>query len=195
MVGEAARLTRSAGTLAPLAAAMLAAGVVAAPMPEWVVDANCRDGEPQGPYELRSGDGQLRVAGAFNAGRRTGSFIFWTAGGVRIAHIPYDDGERNGTVATWYAGAPGREPARHLESAWRHGRRDGLTRSWYADGHRRSETEYAAGRIVASTGWTDAGRRLSEAAARELARRDADAADAQYAELDALVGTHMPRCD
>jgi len=195
VVGEAARLRLPAGAMIPLAAAMLAAGAAAAPMSQWVVDAGCRDGTPQGPYQLRSAGGQLRVAGAFNAGRRTGSFIFWTAEGVRIAHIPYDDGERNGTVATWYAGAPGREPARRLESPWRHGRRDGLTRSWYADGRRRSETEYAAGRIVASAGWSDAGRRLSDAAARELALRDAEAADAQCAELDALVDGHLPRCE
>ena len=195
MVGEAGRLRGRIRATVVLAASALVAGVAAEPMAAWVVDGSCRDGVPQGPYQLRSADGELRVAGAFNAGKRTGSFLFWSADGVRVAHIPYDDGERNGTVALWYAGSPGREPARRLESAWRHGRRDGLTRSWYADGHRRSETEYAAGRIVASAGWTDAGQRLPDSAARELARRDAEAADAQYAELDAVVDTHLPRCE
>ncbi len=54
---------------------------------------------------------------------------------------------------------------------------------------------YAAGGIVASVGWSATGERLSDAAARELARRDADAADALYAELDALIREHLPRCE
>ena len=47
--------------------------------------AACRDGLPHGAYELRSSDGRLRVAGAFNRGRRTGSFIFWTS----VLTVPY----------------------------------------------------------------------------------------------------------
>jgi hypothetical protein len=192
MVGEAARLTR---TIIGIAAASLASAIVAAPKPAWIVDASCRDGEPQGPYQLRTGDRQLRVAGAFNAGKRTGSFIFWTAKGVRAAHIPYDDDVRNGTVAVWYDGPSGREPARRFESVWHRGSRDGQTRSWHADGHRRSETEYAGGRYVSSIGWTDAGDRLADAAARDLAAHDARTADAIYAELDALILDHLPRCE
>ena len=194
MAGEAARLTRALAAMASVAAVSVVA-VDAATSATWRVDATCRDGRPQGPYELRSANGQLRVAGAFNEGKRTGSFIFWTQDGVRAAHIPYDEGVRSGTIATWYAGEPGREPPRRLESAWRHGSRDGLTRSWYADGRRRLEAEYAAGRIVASVGWTDAGEPMSDAAAHALAERDAEAADAYYAELEALIGDHLPRCD
>ena len=183
-----------------VAAAVLFAAVGAsadAPqsLPTWVVDGNCRDGEPQGPYQLRATDGQLRAVGAFNDGKRTSSFIFWSRDGVRAAHIPYDDGVRNGTVATWYAGEAGREPPRRFESAWRQGRRDGLTRSWYADGHRRSETEYAAGEIVRTIGWSDTGERLSDAAARDLARREEAEADAEYDGFDRLVREHLPRCD
>ena len=47
---------------------------------------SCRDGQPHGRYELRDRRGKLRVAGAFNRGRRTGSFIFWTAAGSRCPH-------------------------------------------------------------------------------------------------------------
>src|SRR4029079_3878255 len=136
----------------------------------------------------------LRIAGAFNEGTRTGSFIFWRENGVREAHVPYDNGVRHGTVAGWYDGAPGREPARQFEAAWRHGARDGETRSWYPDGHRRSQTQYANGRIVATLGWTGAGQALSDAAARALALRDAQAADADYAKRDALITQHMARC-
>ena len=195
MVDEAARLTRTLGLLAGIALAPLAAAAGPNDLPAWVIVASCRDGSPQGPYQLRTPDGRLRVAGAFNGGRRTGSFIFWSNNGVRVAHVPYDEDERNGTLATWYPGRPGVEPARRFESAWRRGRREGLTRSWYADGRRRSETEYAEGVLVTTAGWSDAGARLGDEAARALAQRDAEAADAEYAELDRLVREHLPRCD
>ncbi len=107
MVGEAARLTRA---IVGIAAASMTAAIVAAPVPSWLVDANCRDGQAQGPYQLRTGNGQLRVVGAFNEGMRTGSFIFWTANGVRAAHVPYDNNLRNGTVALWYDGPSERSP-------------------------------------------------------------------------------------
>ena len=195
MVGEAARLRRAAAAVAIAATAALPGHGAAAPLPAWTVEGNCRDGRAQGPYELRGENGQLRVAGAFNEGRRTGSFIFWAANGVRVAHVPYDDGGvRNGTVAVWYPGTPGREPVRRFESVFHRGNRDGLARSWYADGRRRSETEYLAGRIVASAAWSDAGARLDDAAASEIAQRDAADADTDYAELDALIRDHAPRC-
>ena len=191
MVVRASPLARA---LAGVAAASLAAQLVAASPSAWTIAGGCRDAHPQGPYQLRDEGGQLRIAGAFNEGTRTGSFIFWRANGVREAHVPYDNGVRNGTVATWYDGPPARDPARHFESSWRHGRRDGETRSWYPDGHRRSQTRYANGRLVATTGWSDAGERLSDTAARELALRDAQAADADYAKRDALIAGHTPRC-
>ena len=190
MVGKKARLT-------PLAfACWLAAGLAAGESQTYVVDGNCRDGLAHGRYELRSADGNLRVVGAFNYGKRTGSFIFWDASGSRVAHIPYDDDARNGTLATWFhEPAGGVEPARRFESTWRRGARDGLTRTWYRDGHRRTEAEFEHGGIVASAGWSDAGPRLPERAARDAVERDATAADASYAELEALVRTHLPRCD
>jgi hypothetical protein len=190
VVGGAATLRRAIVSVAGL----ILAAAVAAPATGWTVDAGCRDGRPQGPYQLRSDNGQLRVAGAFNEGTPTGSFIFWRANGVREAHIPYNHGTRNGTVATWYDGAPGREPPRHLESVWRHGVRDGQTRTWYEDGHRRSETEYAGGRIVRSIGWTRAGERLADDAARALAERDEQAADVEYGQRDALIRDHPASC-
>lgn len=191
MVGEDARLTRLlAGVL------YVAASIADAQAPVWIVDGGCRDGQPHGRYELRTAAGNLRVAGAFNHGKRTGSFIFWTSSGARIAHIPYDDDSRNGTVATWYGTRqPAVEPPRRFESMWRRGARDGLTRTWYVDGHRRSETEYAEGRLIDTVGWTDTGARMAERAARDIAERDAAAADAEYAALEALVRSHLPNCD
>lgn len=190
MVGKSSRLR-------PLAfACWLFAGLAVAESPNFVVDGSCRDGLAHGRYELRSADGRLRVAGAFNHGRRTGSFIFWDASGSRVAHIPYDDDVRNGTLATWFQ-APGREmePARRFESTWRHGARDGLTRTWYRDGHRRTEAEFRQGAAIVASAWSDAGTRLPERAARDTVASDAAAADGDYAALEALVRTHLPHCD
>ena len=85
MVGANARLTLLA------IACWAVAGLAAAQSPAYVIDGGCRDGVPHGRYELRSSSGTLRIAGAFNRGKRTGSFIFWDGSGSRIAHIPYDD--------------------------------------------------------------------------------------------------------
>ena len=193
MVGQGASLTRLLAV-----ATSIAAATAFAQSPGFVVDGGCRDGQPHGHYELRTRGGDLRVAGAFNHGKRTGSFIFWSESGARVAHIPYDDDARNGTIATWYeaVATPGNaEPRRRFESMWRHGERHGLTRTWNADGRRRSETEYEHGRQVARTGWSDAGARLSDRAAQGIAARDAAAADRVYAELEALVRGHLPQCD
>ena len=190
MVGQGARLTRLL-----LVAVAAATGPTLAERLPWIVDASCRDGQPHGPYELRSDGGGLRVAGAFNHGRRTSSFIFWSSTGARVAHIPYDDDVRNGTLASWYEPArSGVEPARRFESAWRHGAREGITRSWYADGRRRAEVEYADGRRVAVVGWSDTGQRLTASAAEALAERDERTADATYEGLEALVREHLPNC-
>jgi antitoxin component YwqK of YwqJK toxin-antitoxin module len=193
MVGRASIVAR---VLAGIAGVLFVAQGFAAAHKDELLHASsgCRAGRPQGPYQLRDDSGQLRVAGAFNDGTRTGSFIFWRANGVREAHVPYDNGVRNGTVATWYDGPAGREPPRHVESAWRHGRRDGQTRSWYPDGRLRSLTDYAGGRIVASAGWDATGEPLTKADAREQALRDERDADAEYARRDALIREHMPGC-
>jgi hypothetical protein len=190
VAGQGARLTPF------LLALVVAANAAGAQPPAWIVDGNCRDGTPHGRYELRTGSGELRVAGAFNHGRRTGSFIFWMASGSRVAHIPYDDDVRNGTLATWYeARAAGAEPARRDESTWRRGVREGLTRTWYRDGHRQTEAEFEHGIVVTSAGWADAGARLSDRAARDAAERAAAAAEQRYVELEALVRTYVPHCD
>jgi len=189
-VGEAAGLTRRI-----TAVVALAAGAAFAEPPEWTVDGSCRDGQSHGRYELRNA-GALRVAGAFNHGKRTGSFIFWTAARARIAHIPYDEDARNGTLATWYEPQRGgAEATRRFESSWRQGVRDGLTRTWYPDGHRRLEAEYEGGRLVRASAWSDAGTRLDDRAARALALHDAAAGDADYARLESLVQAHLPRCE
>ena len=191
MVGKNAQLTLS------VAMFVLGAGAVAAaPAESYVVDGACREGVAQGRYELRTSSGALRVVGAFNHGRRTGSFIFWEPSGARVAHIPYDDDARNGTLATWHEGAAaGAEPSRRQESTWRRGARDGPMRTWFRDGHRRSEADFAHGTLVRATAWSNAGTKLTGRAAREVVERDAAAADVFSTDLEALVRTHLPRCD
>jgi hypothetical protein len=188
-------LTRRLAVVA-FALAAHAAGSLAAGGDAWVLDARCRDGRPQGPYRLRDAHGQLRVAGAFDQGVRTGSFFFWRGNGVRAAQVPYDDnGNVNGTLATWYDAAPAREPVMRFESQWRQGIREGETRSWYVDGHPRTRADYAAGRILRADAWNEDGTALASAEARALALRDAAEADADAARRDALIGEHMPRCE
>jgi hypothetical protein len=176
-------------------AAHTASAVVVDPE-AFVLDARCRDGRPQGAYRLRDADGQLRVAGAFDEGVRTSSFLFWRANGARAAQVPYDDNGRvNGTLATWFDADPGREPTMRFESEVRAGVRQGETRSWYADGRPRTRADYDAGRILTAEAWDERGRSLRGDAARALAARDARDADAEAVQRDALIREHMPRCD
>jgi hypothetical protein len=144
---------------------------------------------------LRAGDGRLRVQGAFNQGQRVGSFIFWTARGTRVAHVPFDADRINGTLSLWYdEAADDRDGPRKLVAGYRAGERHGLTRSWYADGRLRAEYDYREGALISARAWSDAGLAYDEARSRAMA--DADrAVDAEY--LDALLATvrrHLPDC-
>jgi antitoxin component YwqK of YwqJK toxin-antitoxin module len=187
------------------AARVVACGVVVAVVSGWApaawaqqfrIVASCRDGYPHGAYELRSAGGQLRVAGAFNRGKRTSSFLFWTSNGVRVAHIPFDEDQKSGTLSLWYADArPGREPQQKLEAVFSAGRRNGTTRSWHANGKARTILRYEHGELVEAQAWNASGVPLSESAARDLATRDREDDERYYASLDAIVMSHLPRCD
>ena len=186
MVGEAARLAIL------VAAAALAVPAAAEPFD---VRGACRDGEPQGIYELRETRGALRVLGAFSRGKRTGSFIYWTTAGDRIAHLPYDEGAISGTVALWYPGAaPGREPQQQLEAAYAQGAPSGPKRSWHPDGSRRGDYAYERGVLVAARAWRANGAALSDKDARAQAARDADDEAKTYATLGAIVDRNLPTC-
>ena len=192
MVGTPARLTR----LAAVVALALTPQCLFAAAAGYVVTGHCREGQPHGAYELRMPDGTLRVAGAFARGKRTGSFLFWSSAGVRIAHLPYDDDLLSGTVALWYsAGGPNSEPRQKLEAVYAHGQRAGGGRSWYADGRVRAEYRYDQGVLAEARAWNTHGAPLSDKEARALAARDA-ATDAEYyASLEAIVRDNPPICD
>jgi hypothetical protein len=191
MVGTPPGLTRLA---AVVALALAPQGALAADVPH-VVTGNCRDGQPHGAYELRMADGTLRVAGAYTRGKRTGSFLYWSSGGVRIAHLPYDDDAISGTVALWYsAGKASSEPKRKLEAVYVHGRHAGGVRSWYADGPVRAEYRYEQGVLVEARAWNTKGVPLSDGEARAMAARDLVTDEQFYASLEAIVRDNPPQC-
>jgi antitoxin component YwqK of YwqJK toxin-antitoxin module len=160
------------------------------------VHAACRDGAAQGAYELRAADGQLRVAGAFNRGKRTGSFIFWSSNGVRVAHVPYDEDQLSGTLSLWFVQAhPRGDPAPKLQAAFAAGHRNGVSRSWYPSGQPRAIYRYEMDVLAEVRAWSAAGAPLSDSDARELALRDRDEDEKYYASLDAIVLAHRPVCD
>jgi antitoxin component YwqK of YwqJK toxin-antitoxin module len=175
------------------AAALLAVGVCEAQ--PFTANGHCRDGLPHGNYELRDAKGKVRAVGAFNRGKRTGSFIFWSSDGARIAHLPFDDDALSGTLALWYSGKSTREPPRKLEAAYSHGKLNGDKRSWYPDGRLRAEYLYENGALRQASATRESGQAMSDADARALAQRDTALDDAFVAALLATVSANPPRCD
>ena len=186
MAGEAARL---------IVLAVACSAASAGHAQEFAVRGGCRDGVPHGIYELSNADGRVRAIGAFNLGKRTSSFLFWSPGGVRVAQIPYDEGVVSGTVALWYASAPpGGDAPWKLQASFAKGALDGPKRSWFPGGRMRGDYLYERGTLVAAKAWTDAGAPLSEAAARDQAAKDLVDDARAYAALDAIVERHKPDC-
>jgi antitoxin component YwqK of YwqJK toxin-antitoxin module len=158
-------------------------------------DGHCREGVPHGNYELRDANGNLRAIGAFNRGKRTGSFIFWSSEGGRIAHLPFDEDVLSGTLATWYTGKSPKDPQRKVEAAYANGKLNGSKRSWYPNGNVRAEYRYEKGELREASATDPMGKALDAAEARALARQDATADSAFIASLLAIVAANPPRCD
>ena len=136
------------------------------------------------------------MVGAFAKGRRTGSCLFWSESGARLALLPYDDDALSGTVALWYPPAGRAGDARpKLEATYSRGRLSGVKRSWYPDGRLRAEYRYEKGSLVGARAFAESGRALPESEARALAQRDAAADEALQASLEAFLRNHAPRCD
>ena len=199
MVGAPQRVTPPAIALAlrTSVALLLAASVPAAlgaPAP-FTVSGSCRDARPHGAYEVHMQDGRLRVSGAFNQGKRIGSFLFWSSTGVRLALLPFDDDVMSGTVALWYATAPAKgEPPRKLEAVYVSGH-PVSARSWYPDGRPRAEFRYEKDALAEARAWNASGKRLPDAEARALAARDLAADEKFYDTLLAIVRDNPPSCD
>jgi antitoxin component YwqK of YwqJK toxin-antitoxin module len=190
VVGGAARLIAAGAAFAYLTSI---APALAQP---YKVIGECRSGAPNGGYELRDLDGRLRVVGAFAYGRKTGTFIFWTSGGARLAVVPYDDDARSGTVASWYLTPDARvENGRKLEAPYVADRLHGVVRSWYPKGALRAEYRYEHGALAEAHAWTEASAPLSDADASNLALRDAEADQRFLDGLAVLVHDHLPHCD
>ena len=159
------------------------------------VEGSCRDGYAHGLYELRDDKGTVRAVGAFNRGKRTGSFLFWTASGAREAQLPFDEDILSGTVAMWWPAPPRGDARPRLEASYVRGKRTGPLRTWYASGKPKTETQYEAGELRAARAMTEAGGRLPDAAARALAERESADADALLGSLMSLVGANLPHCE
>ena len=186
----------AAKALAFAAMSALACAAGAATGQGYVVEGSCRDGQPHGSYELRDASGAVRVVGAFNRGKRTGSFLFWSSTGARLAQLPFDDDELSGTLALWWPDK-GREAEQRqkLEATYAHGKLSGTKRSWYPSGRARAQFRYQQGELAGASAATESGRQMSDADARALAARDAATDEALYASLLAIVGAHLPRCE
>jgi antitoxin component YwqK of YwqJK toxin-antitoxin module len=171
-----------------------------APMPAGAqtfdVIGGCRNGVPNGAYELRTRDGHLRVVGAFAQGRKTGTFIFWNSSGARVAVIPYQDDGKAGTVALWYT-APGaqRELGRMLEAQYVDDSLHGLKRSWTPRGTTRSELRYERGQVIEARSWKDDGTPRTQAEAEAQAASDEVTDQKRFSALEALIRDHPPHCD
>jgi antitoxin component YwqK of YwqJK toxin-antitoxin module len=156
---------------------------------------SCRDGVPNGAYELFQADGRLRAVGAFAQGKKTGTFIFWTSDGARIGVIPYGDDVRNGTIALWYTTrGNGRELRPKSEAPYVDNKPHGIKRSWYRNGRPQLEARYERGSLQEVKAWTETGLPLADAEARRLAAEELDLDEAVYAALDALVRDQRPKC-
>jgi len=162
----------------------------------FVVEGSCRDGRSHGAYELRGPGGEVRVVGAFNRGKRTGSFLFWSSSGSRVAQLPYEDDALSGTLALWYPN-PDRSgnPKPRLEAVYAGGRLSGIKRSWYPNGRVRAEFRYERETLVDARAFSESGKPLPETEARAIAVRDLLSDQKLYASLDAIVRANLPRCD
>ncbi|HZQ62889.1 MAG TPA: hypothetical protein VFC24_16160 [Casimicrobiaceae bacterium] len=189
------RAQRSAIVIA-LGVATLLSGAVHGAGGTLVPNGGCRDGQPNGAYELRGNDGRLRVVGAFHDGRRTGTFIFWNGSGARIAAIPYDENVRNGTIALWHVrGRPSHEIGRRLEAPVVKGEPHGVHRAWHLNGKLQYEATYEHGRLASAKAWDANGRALAEAEAQRIALAARKRDEAYVAMLEKMVADHQPRCD
>jgi hypothetical protein len=175
--------------------AMFTSAAGGATMERLVAIGACRDGLPNGAFELRMPDGQMRILGAFAKGQRTGTFLFWASTGARIAVIPYEDDAKVGTVALWHAPASRQgEPRRKQESVYSAGVLHGITRSWRVNGKPRAEYRYERGELAAAQAWSESGAPLPDAAARRLAERDRAADMNLYAAFEEMIAGNLPRC-
>ncbi len=190
MVGAAARLSIAVAVCA------FALAVAQALEQPYVVAGQCRSGVANGGYELRMPDGRLRVVGAFAQGRMTGTFIFWSAAGARVAVMPFDNDVKSGTVALWYTPPDGRvEAGRKLEAPYVDDRPHGVVRSWHPNGTPRAEYRYDHGALSDARAWAESGMPFVDAEAERLAVRDAANDEKFYASLLAIIRDHLPACD
>ena len=177
----------------------LVAGLALATAPDvaaqaLIVDGNCRDGQPHGFYQLRNANAQVLVVGAFNKGKRTGSFLFWSSDGSRLAQLPFEGGTLSGTLALWYPAIGNKASRPKLEAVFVDHRLSGIKRSWHPNGALRTEVRYEKGSLLEARAFSETGTALPVQDARELARRDEGDHRAYIGSLEGIVLANLPKC-
>jgi hypothetical protein len=197
-VSERARSTATSRVERRVAALLVLAAVAAPAMPSderFVVRGSCRDGAPNGAYELRTANGQVRVTGAFSRGKPVATFLFFASTGARIAAIPYERGQKAGTLTLWYVPESATaEPRRKLEATHLAGELHGVTRAWHPNGNPRAEYLYQRGSLVAAQAWVAAGAPLPADDAQRLAATDRVNDAALFSTLERTVADNLPAC-
>ena len=133
--------------------------------------------------------------GAFAKGRRTGTFLFWSATGARIAVIPYDDDAqgRHRRALVRAGDAAGASRAASSKPPTSAGVLHGVTRSWHRERQRRGRsiaTSAASWRALRAAGAPSGKRAAPTPSARALARarrRSTDDADRTRSLLEPIV--------
>lgn len=118
--------------------------LVADALEEWLLSdpASRPDRSPlvDGPFEERDEQGELLVRGAFEGGRRSGSWERWFPGGGRESSGFWVAGRREGTWRWWFEGERPKKVG-----DYRDGVPHGPCTEWYANGELRAQGRFEAG--------------------------------------------------
>jgi hypothetical protein len=156
----------------------------------------CKGHLRHGPYKLRIVDGPVVVSGDFVKGKKHGLFTFYTAGGTKVAEIPYRHDEKNGTIRLWYTelAFPGAAGRPKLDAEYKSNLENGKKQSWWPSGSIRSIESFRNGSLLQAEAWDETGASLSRSEAEELATKSAEADTEYYRTLESEVDAHPPLC-
>ncbi|HEY5738488.1 MAG TPA: hypothetical protein VIW27_02125 [Gammaproteobacteria bacterium] len=183
------------GPLLPIAClAALHSFAVAASSDGLSVAAECRNGVPEGKYQIESAQGRVRVKGSFVDGLRDGEFVFYTANGDRMIVLPYTRGLLNGAVKAWHVGAGDANSPLKLLSDIKDGFIKGRHRTWYENGKPRSDFVIEDGEITAGETWNPDGTVLEIKDRAQFLSAEIQSDFAYYERLEQVMDAHPPTC-
>ena len=106
-----------------------------------------KDGKLHGPYRELHDNGAVAVVGGYIAGKKTGTWQGWYAGGQPSFAEHFVDDRRDGPSVRWYSNCQRATQGDYVE-----GQQHGRWTSWYAKGHKSEEGDYDHGKQVGT--WT-----------------------------------------